>query len=509
MGVRFVDSVRARTEQETSNERSRRRILRGSLLWGIGRFGAPLVAGVVLHTGFNILDLYMISRLPEGTQALAALGICDMMTAVATILSNGVSTASVALIARSLGARDLRGVRRIAWQSLWLVGGLSLLFGLVGVVGSEWLVRDVMGTRGEAADIAGPYLQVMLGGSFSIFLLLQLVAILRGLGHAKTAASLLVGGNALNILLNVLLIYGSGPAPPIFAWGGPLAAALGIPRMGALGAAWATLLARTVPVAVGLWILARRRGGPRFHPVYLRPFGAELRALWRLGWPSSAQLVLRVGAVLFVLALLNAAYTSATDPTVLTAFSICLRLETMILFVGMGWGAAASTFVATSLGARSLGRARRSGWVAAGLCAALSFGLGVLYVREGAAIVGFFDSDPRVVAVGQEYFGAVAWTYALLGAGVVLSQAMAGAGATLQSLVLDAVVLLLGVLPAAYLVTRVLMLPRGALWWVLAAGNGVGALAFAAYYAWGAWWPEGEASQTSDLRAVAGEGPMP
>lgn len=490
---------------ETRNERSRRRILRGPLALGVLRFGAPLVVGMVLHTSFNILDLFMISRLEDGAAALAALGVCDMMTAVATILSNGISTASVTLIAGDLGAGRLRGVRRTTWQSLWLVGLLSIVFGGLGVAGAEWLVRDVMQTQGAAAEIAVPYLRIMLGGSFSIFLLLQLVAILRGLGHAKTAASLLVGGNALNILLNVLFIYGPGPAPEVFAWGGPIATALGIPRLGAVGAAWATLVARTVPVALGLWILLRRPGGPRFHWVYLRPFGAELRAILRLGWPSSAQLVLRVGAILFVLALLNAAYTSAEDQTVLTAFSICLRLETMVLFVGMGWGAAASSFVATSLGARRAGRARRAGWVAAGFGFAMGLGVAALCVRFAPAIVAFFEPDPRVVAVGREYLGIVAYTYALLGAAVVLSQAMAGAGATLQSLVVDAVVLLLVVLPAAYLVVEVLETPRQVLWWVLAAGNGLGAAAYAGSYAWGRFWPDGPSGRDP----VAAEGSMP
>ncbi|MEM9069484.1 MAG: MATE family efflux transporter [Myxococcota bacterium] len=469
----------------TRTERNRKRILEGPLVLGVLRFGAPLVVGMVLHTAFNIIDLFMISRLENGSAALAALGVCDMMTAIATILSNGISTAAVSLIARHLGANHLTGVRRVAWQSMWLVTVLSIVFGAAGIFGSETLVRDVMQTRGEAADIAVPYLQVMLGGCFSIFMLLQLVAILRALGHAKTAASLLVGGNALNIVLNVLLIYGTGPAPDVFAWGAPISEALGIERMGVQGAAWATLIARSVPVVVGVVILLRRRSGPRFHPVYLRPFRAELLALWRLGWPSSAQLVVRVGAILFVLALLNAAYTTDEDQTVLTAFSICLRLETMVLFIGMGWGAAASSFVGTSLGANLPGRAKRAGWVASALNLVMMLGLAFVYVTYANPIMGFFDPDPRVISVGREYLQIVAYSYGLLGVGVVLSQAMAGAGATLQSLVVDTLVLSLVVLPTAWVVVLTLELPRDVLWLVVAGGNVAGALAYAMYYARG------------------------
>lgn len=463
----------------SENEASRRRILEGSIGLGVLKFGAPLVVGMVLHTSFNIVDLYMISRLENGSVALAALGVCDMMAAIATILSNGISTAAVAMISRALGAKDLRGVRRAAWQSVWLVVVLSLVFGVVGVFGSDWLVRSVMRTRGEAADIASGYLQIMLGGSYSIFLLLQLVAILRGLGHARGAAALLIGGNALNIVLNVLFIYGTGPAPEVFAWGGSIAGALGIPRMGVNGAAWATLVARTVPVLIGFVWLVRRRGGPKFHPIYLRPFADELRTLVRLGWPASAQLIVRIGAILVIVALLNEAYTTADDQTVLTAFSICLRLETMVLFVGMGWGAAAASYVGTSLGAGLMRRAVRSGWTAASFNFVMMMGLAAAYVVWVEPIVGFFDPDPRVVAVGAEYLSIVALTYGVFGIGVVLSQALAGAGATLRSLVVDSAVLAVFVLPAAIWVVLFAQWPRDSLWTVVALGNLAGGAAYA------------------------------
>lgn len=469
------------------NEASLRRLTEDRLGRAVPRFGAPLVLGMTLHTAFNLVDLFMISRLEEATAALAALGICDMVAAVATILSNGISTATVALVGRGLGARDGRAVRRATWQSLLLVGGLSVAFGLVGVFGSEVLVRDLMQTKGEAADLAVAYLQVIMGGCFSIFFLLQLTAILRALGHAEAAAALLVGGNVLNIVLNVLFIYGPGPAPDLLAWGPPVAEALGIPRLGVVGAAWATLIGRTIPVIAGAALLARRRGGPRFHPAYLRPMGAELRAIVRIAWPSSAQLVLRVVAVLVIIGLVNACFTTPEDPSALTAYSICLRLETMALFVGMGWGATASSFVAANLGARLVGRAKRAGWLSAAYNLALMAGLAAVYVGLAEPLVAFFDPTDAVVAIGAEYLRVVAASYTMLGVGLVLSQAISGAGQTLPVLALDGVVLVGLVLPAAVAATLGLGAPRVALWTVLAVGNVAGALVFVAYYARGAF----------------------
>src|SRR5207248_1634144 len=75
------------------------------------------------------------------------------------------------------------------------------------------IVRDVVGAKGEVAAVAERYLRVMVGGSFTIFFLLQLTTIQRALGSSKTPVSLLVGGNVLNVVLAIILIYGPGPAP--------------------------------------------------------------------------------------------------------------------------------------------------------------------------------------------------------------------------------------------------------------------------------------------------------
>lgn len=479
----------------SSNEKSRQRLLEGSLTLGILRFGLPLAAAMGLHLGFNLVDMFMISRVEGATEALAALGVCDMLAAAATILSTGIGTATVARIAPALGRSDLRGVRRATWQGFWLVTVLSMVFGVVGLFGSELLIVDVMHVKGGAADLAVRYLQVMLGGAFSICILLQVTNTLRALGHAKTSAVLLVSGNALNIVLNVLLVYGDGPAPDIFAWGRPLAHALNIPRLGVVGTAYATVIARTLPLIAGIWILSRRRGGPRFHRVYLRPMAGELRALVRLAWPQSTQLVLRILLTLTVMALVGAEYTSAEDPSTLTALGICLRLETLVLFLGMGWGAAASSFVGTNLGAGQAGRAKRAGLIAAGFDVMLMTGIVVVFVRYGGDFVAFFDPTPSVVAAGQGYLSAVAWSYVFFGGGVVLSQAMSGAGATLLSLKVDAAV----VIPLGTALVLVATFVEGVdpLWATIAVGNLVSGVVFLAVYVRGGF-------LRAEARAAAG-----
>ncbi len=463
------------------------RLLHGPLALRVPRFGLPLAVGMLLHTAFNLVDMLMVGQLEEATAALGALGICDMLAALATIVAHGLSTGSVALVARRAGAADGDGVRAAAGQSLVLIAALSILTLLAAWLGAGWLVRELMQAKGAVANIAERYLRIMLGGGYSIFFLLQITALLRAVGHAKSAALLLVGGNALNLLLNVFFIYGPGPHPTPLSWAAPLALQLGIPRMGVLGAAWATLIARTVPVLLGLWLLAHRLGLKVHHVRTWLPHGPELRTLLRLGGPSSAQLALRVGAVLVLLSLAAANYTTEQDPSVLAALGICLRLETAALFVGLGWGAAASSFVGANLGAGAPRRAKRAGWVASAYAALSAALVGLAYLRWGGTLLALFDASPSVVRAGEAYLRAVAPTYLAVGLGAALSQAITGAGATLESLLVDAIVVLGALVPGALLIAESLHQPAPSLWRWVAWSNWLGGTAFAIDFARGAF----------------------
>jgi putative MATE family efflux protein len=406
----------------------------------MARFGAPLALGMGLQTAFNLVDAFVISRLGGATTgpALGAIGICDQLAALGTIVSYGLSVATATLISRKVGERHTDAVKDIAWQSLLVIAALSLFFGLFGGFGADFVLRRVVGAKGEVANLGVPYLRVMLGGSFTIFLLMHLVSVQRALGSSKTPVGLLVASNVLNLILAVVMVYGPGDSPAVFSWGRPIAAALGIPRMGLMGAAWATLIARFIVLIPLVAILMKRFGLFRGR---VAPHRETIASIVRLGWPSSAQLVVRIVAMLVTHSLVARAFTTPTDQSATTALGIVFRLETMALFVGLGWGSAAQTFVGQNLGARNPARAKLSGWYAALYNSAMMAALALCYTLYGQSIVAFFDPDPNVLRPALSYFKWVGASYVGLGVGIVLGSAIQGAGATLRALLLDTLVI--------------------------------------------------------------------
>ncbi len=426
------------------------RILSGPLPWEVLRFGAPLALGMGLQNGFNLVDAYIIARLPSDVSgpALGAIGICDQLAALGTIISYGISVAAASMVSRAWGQGDKVEARRIAWQSGLLVLALGTVLALVGGLGARSLLTDVIGVKGQVAERGADYLSVVMGGGVTMFLMLHCASLLRAIGSAKTPVFLLLVGNLLNFVFAVLFVYGSGEAPAFLAWGPELSRALGVPRLELLGAGVATLIARAI-ILLPLAFFAAKSLGFFASGTVLLPDRSVLLRVLRLAWPSSAELVVRMCAMLLTHALVARAFTTATDQSATTALGIVFRFETMALFISIGWGSAVQTFVGQNLGANQVARAKRSGYWATLYNAAMLATLSLVYVAFAAAIVGFFDRDPQVLAVARSYFAYVAPTYVALGVGIVLGSVMQGAGAPERALWLDAGVLFAVQVPAS------------------------------------------------------------
>jgi putative MATE family efflux protein len=472
----------------SSPRSARTRILTGSIPWEMARFGAPIAVGMGLQTTFNLVDSYVISRLaPDAARAsLGALGICDQLSAIGTIVTYGVTTASTAMIALAQGRGDKEAVRRIAWQSILLVGALSVLFGFASILLAGPLIQGVVGAKGDVARLGVAYLQVNSGGSFAIFFLLQLTAIQRALGSAKTPVALLVLSNVLNLFFAVVMVYGPGDAPAVFEWGPPIARALHIPRMELLGAAWATILARTITLVPVVWLLVKRFDVLRREAMG-PPDAPILREMGRIAWPSSVQFVVRMFAMLATQTLVARAFTTASDQSATTALGIVFRLEMMALFVAMGWGSAAQTFVGQNLGGGREDRARASGRWSAVYNALFMIAIVLAFRQAARPIVVFFCDDPKVVEIALGYVFTISWSYVGLGTGVVLGSAIAGAGATRTTLVTDLAIVIAFQIPAC---SAAVLLPHETLerlWWCVAATYLLSGIVYAIVFSAAPW----------------------
>lgn len=429
-------------------------------------FGIPLVVGMGFHALFNLVDLWIVGKL--GTEALAAVTIATMINTVPMVICNGISTSSIAFIARHIGFRNLHRANDVMKQSFLLVILLSVILGVIPWIYARDLVVALK-AEGGVIEPAADYLAIVSAGTITMFLLMQITAVLRAVGDGLWPMILLVGANLLNIGLDFGLVFG--------LWG--------LPRLNAPGAAWATVISRAVFCGLGLWLLFRGKGGLR---LTWAPLRLKLRTMWglvRVGTPSSAQWVVRLVAYLAILWIVgDAAVGDPFGKTAQAAFGVGLRLDLFAIFAGFGWGAAASTLVGQNLGRRRPDLAERYTWVAAWLNLAMMSAIAVAYFVFAAPLVRFFGADAEmagaagdpngfaeVVAAGSEYLRIIVISYPFVAVSLVFAQALNGAGSTRTPMLIDAAGLLLFQVPLAYHLSRRADFGLAGVWWAIVVSN--------------------------------------
>jgi putative MATE family efflux protein len=447
---------------------------RGRLLVRLFTFGIPLVLGMFFHSLFNLADLIIVGKL--GPYALAAVNQASLVGFIPMLICTGVNTASIAVISRNFGMRNYRRANANALQGFLLLLFLSVVLGAPSYIWADELNR-LVGSSGHALAPACDYLRICSAGMFTMFLLMQVTAVLRAGGNARWPMILLIGANVLNVVLTIGLVYG--------LWG--------LPRMEVAGAAWGTVIARGLFALFGLYLITRQAAPVRLDLRRIRLRMRMILNLARLGIPSSLQFVVRVvgyGAIL------NLVTRFPDGEDMHAALAVGFRLDLLAIFTGAGWGGAAAAMVGQALGAGQKGRAERAGWAASFFDVATMAGIGVLYYVYAPQLVSFFGEDPAVDpaflemhGLAVEYVRITVFAYACAGVAITLAHALNGAGSTKTPLLLDSIVLVLQLPVAAYICLHHAEhgYSRATLWWSLVLTTALAAAFYALVWERGHW----------------------
>src|SRR3954451_8913884 len=171
------------------------------------RLAFPAFLALVSEPLFLLADAAIVADL--GTAALAGLGIAAVVLQTVVGVCVFLAYGTTGSVARHLGAGDLRGALTQGVDGLWLAVGIGLVVTLAGVVLADPLVH-LFGASEEVADLAGTYLRIAFLGAVPLLLMLAATGVLRGLQDTRTPLVVAVAGNALNIVLHLVLVYPFG-----------------------------------------------------------------------------------------------------------------------------------------------------------------------------------------------------------------------------------------------------------------------------------------------------------
>ena len=412
---------------------------KGPISRALGLLAIPMMLEMAMESVFAVVDIAFVSRL--GTDAVAAVGITEALVTILYALAIGLGTGLTAMVARRIGADDPDGAAQVTGQAIWVGLTISVLIGVFGFRYARELLA-IMGASAGVIEIGHGFTAWLLGGSFSIVYLFLLNAAFRGAGDATVALRSLWLANGINIVLDPCLIFGLGP----------------FPELGVTGAAIATTIGRGTGVAYQLWYLFDGRGRLEFGLRHLGWRTALMLRLVRLSIGGIGQFLIATASWIIVMRIV-AIFGSAA----IAAYTIALRMMEFVFLPAWGLGNAAATLVGQNLGAAQPARAEASAWKAAQYNAVFMAAAGAILFLLAAPITGLFSSDPDVLRWGSNCLRILGVGFPLYAIGMVMVQALNGAGDTSTPALLNFVCFWLVETPLAYLLaTRAGFGPNGA-----------------------------------------------
>lgn len=362
----------------------------------IFRLALPALGALASEPLYVLVDTAIVGHI--GTTQLAALALATTILLSGFTVFNFLTYGTTAQVARLHGAGEDAQAAEVGAQAQWLAlavgaGLLVLAFAL-----APPLVTLIGGGEDAAVrDDAITYLRIAALGAPAFMLASAGQGYLRGTGDLRTPLVILVCAHAVNVVLELVFVYGLD---------------LGLP-----GSAWGTVIAQLGMAAA--FVVVQRRAG------WASPDWARIRRLMRIG----GEIAVRTTALLAVFLVCSGVLARVDAPS-LAAHQIGYQLFLFIALVLDAIAIAGQVIVGRSLGAGDPDGAYAAARRMIGWSVLLGAGFAVLLVVLQPLLPGVFTDDARVIERAEALWPLLVVMMPFNGAVFALDGILIGAGDT-------------------------------------------------------------------------------
>jgi MATE family multidrug resistance protein len=384
----------------------------------VRRLALPAILNSLLLTLVLVVDRIMLGH--YGESSLAAMQIAGPVEWSVWSLFTAFQGGTLARVGRFVGRGDLPRATLTARVSL----GLAVVIGIAVSVLTPWLLDIVSwGSPRASPEVlasARAYLAITLACSPAVFVGATAIATLQAAGDTRTPLVIGVGVNIVHVGLNRVLILG----------------AFGVPALGPRGCGISTSITFALEACLTVLVLAFRplpvslRGGSRDW-THVRHEG---RAIARIALPSLLERALYHAGYLGFVAII-----ALLGDAAMAANQALISIESICFLSGDGFGIAAASLVAQSLGRGDATGATQFARRAAEYAVAMLTTMGFAAFLLRRPLLAVFSSDPGVMTEGLQTIPVLLLAQPFMAAGIVLGQSLRGAGDTKGALGVSAV----------------------------------------------------------------------
>jgi putative MATE family efflux protein len=205
--------------------------IRGDFLRRLVSIAIPITLQNMLLSSRGLVDVMMLGQL--GEHEIAAVGVAAQATFVSTIMLLGVTTGGALLTAQYWGAHNRQGVR----QTTALTCLVTLFFATLAVLLFVCVPQHIMALTTDSAQVnqfGSEYLRISSFSMYAIAFASSMAVGLRATHQPGVSTLFSTIGIIANIFFNWILIFGK----------------FGLPAMGIVGAAVATVISGVIEIAM-------------------------------------------------------------------------------------------------------------------------------------------------------------------------------------------------------------------------------------------------------------------
>ena len=392
----------------------------------------PMVISMLVNSLYNIVDSFFVAKISE--DAMTALSLVYPVQNFINAVAIGFGVGINALIAFYLGAENHEAADAAATRGTVL----TVIHGLLMTVGCIAFMPHFLRffTSGEnVLNLGLRYSNIVFAFSIIITLDLSFEKIFQALGKMKVTMIALMCGCITNIILDPVLIFGLGP----------------FPEMGIDGAALATGLGQVVNLVIYLTIYKLRPIHVRIRKKYLKPDKSIDLRLYSIGIPSALSLALP-SLLISVLNSLLAVYSQSY----VVILGIYYKLQTFLYLPASGIVQGMRPVIGYNYGAKEYKRVRKIYLVTLAMSCVIMAAGTVICLAVPEQLIGLFTTNPETIKAGGTALRIISAGFLVSSVSVTSSGALEGLGKGTSSLVISLCRYVIVILPAAFLLSRLM-----------------------------------------------------
>ena len=298
----------------------------------IQKLAIPALISGIAEPILSITDTIIVGNMAENaTISLGAVGIVGSFISMLIWVFGQTRSVIASIIAQALGQKKLQEVEDLPAQGILIIIFSSFLIILLTYFNSEGLFK-FYNASGDLLKFCVDYFNIRVWGLPFTLLTIGIFGIFRGLQNTYYPMIIAIIGTILNIILDVILVYGvEGFINPMFIQ----------------GAAYASLIAQITMAFLAVILLYRKT---KIKLAVKFPFNPKIKSFMQM----FGNLVIRTAALNVTLYFCNAFATKYGDEFI-AAYTIAINLWFLVAFIIDGYSSAGTILSGKLYGEKSYG----------------------------------------------------------------------------------------------------------------------------------------------------------